>query len=71
MRSAVHASANNRKRGNLYFAAAITLLALSFLFAPGEGGMLWMMWRDTTWLSVVLVLLAVMFIVLWRRSPRD
>lgn len=71
MMPASYTSTNDRKRSNLYFATALLLLALSFLFAPGEGGMLWMMWRDTTWLSVALVLLAVMFIVLWRRSPRN
>lgn len=69
MMSASHAS-TNRKR-NVYLAAAITLLAASFLFAPGESGMLWMMWRDTTWLAAALLVLAVMFIVLWRRSPRN
>ncbi|MGH7576305.1 MAG: hypothetical protein ACREM1_14415 [Longimicrobiales bacterium] len=70
MSSALHAGTNNRKR-NLYLAAAITLLALSFLFAPSESGMLWMMWRDTTWLAVGFVVLAVLFIVLWRRSSRS
>jgi hypothetical protein len=62
-------SANQRRR-NLYMAAAVTLVALTFVFAPGEEGMLWMMWRDATWLAILLLALAAVFVVLWRRTPR-
>lgn len=64
------ANPSNRKR-NVYLAVALTLIAMSFLFAPGEGGMLWMMWRDAPWLAVPLMILAAVFLVLWRRASRS
>lgn len=63
-------SANTRKR-NLLMAGVVTLVALSFLFAPGEEGMLWLMWRDAPWLAAALLALAAVLLVVWRRTPRN
>jgi hypothetical protein len=61
----------NRRKRNLLLAGAILLLGLSFLFAPGEEGMLWMMWRDATWLAVLFVAIAAVLVVLWWRTPQN
>jgi hypothetical protein len=50
---------------------AVLLFGLSFLFAPGEEGMLWMMWRDATWLAVLFVAIAAVLVVLWWRTPHN
>ncbi len=61
----------SRRKRNLLLAGAVLLLGLSFLFAPGEEGMLWMMWRDLTWLALAMVALAAVLAVLWWRTPRE
>lgn len=52
---------------NRNIAAAMVLIALTFLFYPSEEGMAWMMWRDAPLLAAVLVAGAAFFIVRWRR----
>jgi hypothetical protein len=69
MGAARRGSDSQRKR-NLYVAAAVTLFALSLLFAPGEGGMLWLMWRDAPGLALLLVAAAAVCAALAWRTPR-
>jgi len=52
---------------NRNVAAAMVLIALTFLFYPSEEGMAWMMWRDAPVLAAALVAGAAFFIVRWRR----
>jgi hypothetical protein len=63
-------SDNLRKR-NLYLALAVSLLAMTFLFYADEGGMTWMMWRDSPWVAVALVFGSLICWRLWWRTPRD
>jgi hypothetical protein len=60
-----------QRRRNLYLALAITLLALTFLFYPGTGGMAWMMWRDAPVLAGTLALVGLGCGVVWWRTPRS
>jgi hypothetical protein len=61
----------NLRRRNSLFAASVTLIALSFLFYADEGGLPWMMWRDSPGVAVALVLAGSIFGVLWWRTPKD
>lgn len=56
---------------NILFAASVTLIALTFLFYPDEGGLPWMMWRDSPEIAVVLAVAGLICGVLWWRTPRD
>jgi len=56
---------------NRNVAAAMVLIALTFLFYPSEEGMAWMMWRDAPVLAAALVAGAAFFIVRWRRVQAE
>jgi hypothetical protein len=61
----------NLRRKNSLFAAAVTLIALTFLFYADEGGLPWMMWRDSPAIAVTLVVAGLMCGALWWRTPKD
>ena len=66
-----HRQATHLRRRNTLFAASVTLIALSFLFYADEGGLPWMMWRDSPEVAVALVLAGSICGVLWWRTPKD
>lgn len=62
----------NVRRRNAYFALAALCFALSSTFIFGlDGHMVWLMWRDATPVSIVLLLASVFFAVRWWRTPRS
>jgi hypothetical protein len=63
--------ASKLRRRNALFAAGVTLIALSFLFYADEGGLPWMMWRDSPEIAVVLVVAGLICGALWWRTPKD
>lgn len=64
-------AAANLRRRNTLFAFAVTCIGLTFLFYPDEGGLPWMMWRDSPEIAVGLVAAGLICGVLWWRTPRD
>ena len=70
-RHAYRSHTGTLRRRNGLFAASVTLIALSFLFYADEGGLPWMMWRDSPGIAVALVVAGLICGVLWWRTPRD
>jgi hypothetical protein len=55
----------------VFTALAFSFMAATFLFFLNENGMVWLMWRDTTWLAILLTLAALLCAVLAWKTPRD
>ena len=58
------------RRRNIYLALALVFFATSSMFIFGLKGMIWLMWRDEPLVAALLLAIAIVFAVLWWRTPK-
>jgi hypothetical protein len=61
---------NARKR-NVSLGLAIAMVAVSFTYITGKGGLMWMMWRDAPAFALLLAAGGAFFALRWWRTPRS